>query len=209
MNASELAREVDLPVPTVHRLVTGKSTRPYPSSLKPIADYFSIDVEQLLGEKPLPNEQPESHQPPATSHIKTIPIIDWSDINNLDKALKKTDNKKVATTSNVSENCFALVMNDYSMDPLFPRKCLLIFEPAKAPFDRSYVLVKLADKEAPIFRQLIKDVDHSYLKPLNPDLSIYQMRLLEDTDKIIASLLESRIHHEQSETDSITEKNHG
>src|SRR3990167_733887 len=80
INSTELAHAVDLPQPTVHRLVTGKSTRPYRSSLEPIAEYFAIDVEQLLGEKPLPSGISASHG------IANIPLIPWEDLSIRDKS---------------------------------------------------------------------------------------------------------------------------
>ena len=49
LKPADLSRAVHIPPPTIHRLITGKSTRPYASSLKPIADFFSISVEQQLG----------------------------------------------------------------------------------------------------------------------------------------------------------------
>lgn len=194
MNASELAREVNLPVPTIHRLVTGKSTRPYSSSLKPIADYFSIKVEQLLGEEFIPEWDEDIYKLPSTDRIKIIPIISWDKMLNLDQSIQQAE-KKVVTTGDISEKCFALIMNDYSMAPLFPKYTTLIFDPLEKPIDRSYVLVQLEGKTIPIFRQLLVDVDHKYLKPLNPDINTYYVRPLTDKDKIIGTLLESRINH--------------
>ncbi len=48
------------------------------------------------------------------------------------------------------------------------------------------------DTKAPIFRQLVIDGEDKYLKPLNPDLSNFKMRNLEDADIILAVLIEAR-----------------
>jgi transcriptional regulator with XRE-family HTH domain len=82
MKAVDLARKVDLPQPTVHRLVTGKSTRPYKSSLKPIADYFGVTIDQLIGEEPLAKgETPKTYQPIQTrDQIHNIPLLNWEQI---------------------------------------------------------------------------------------------------------------------------------
>ena len=58
----------------------------------------------------------------------------------------------------------------------------------------------------PVFRQLLIDVEHQYLKPLNPDLNAYQMRLLNDKDKITAVLIESRINYEPEIDDNTLEE---
>lgn len=193
MKAVDLAREVNIPQPTIHRLITGKSTRPYASSLQPIADYFSITVEQLLGDAPL-FDIAEKDKAPTKNQIKKIPIISWQTITQLEEA-KQASTHSVSVTQDISSASFALIMPDSSMEPLFPRGTILIFNPELNPKDRCYALVKLHDKDIPIFRQLLIDMDHTYLKPLNPDLSSFQLRALSQEDVILACLHESRINH--------------
>ncbi len=196
MKPADLARALNIPPPTIHRLVTGKSTRPYESSLKPIADFFAIDVEQLLGERPL--NEASTEQPFAglsTNLIKAISVINWEDIRDLPTARLKSK-RQIAVSGDINDNCFALIMHDHSMAPLFPRKTILIFDPNKKPVDRSYVLIALEEINIPIFRELLIDVDHKYLKPINPDFNIYTMRLLKENDLILACLFESRINYD-------------
>jgi SOS-response transcriptional repressor LexA len=87
---------------------------------------------------------------------------------------------------------FATVMPDTSMEPFIQRSSVLIFDPSVEPVDRSYVLVKLSENGAFTLRQLLVDADHKYLRPLNPDLSVFRMRLLDNNDSIIACLVEIR-----------------
>ena len=196
MKPVDLARELDIPQPTIHRLVTGKSTRPYKSSLKPIADYFSLSIEQLVGEEPLDGSSAETKKLLKPSGIQTIPLIEWEDIQNLDQLNADQIKKEVAVTNNLSEHSFALIMMDTSMAPAFQRDSILIFDPSINHKDRSFVLVKLKDSHSYVFRQLLIDLDHKYLKPLNPDLSSFQMRLLNNEDEIIACLVESRFNYQ-------------
>lgn len=200
MKPVELARAVDMPVPTVHRLVTGKSTRPYQSSLEALAEYFEITQEQLLGEKPLPGEETNAppailkkNQQPSENYIKQIPLVPWDKITNFDKLENSYD--KIPCLGTISDQGFALIMPDSSMSPIFAKGNILIFDPAKAPIDRSFVLVKLAENNALVFRQMLVDVDYKYLKPLNPDLNAFKMRLLNESDQILGVLVESRQIH--------------
>lgn len=87
-------------------------------------------------------------------------------------------------------------MPDYSMEPLFPKGAILIFDPHLTATDRSFVRVKLGKSDTLTFRQILIDVDHKYLKPQNPDLTTYQMRLLNSDDEIIATLFGSRVNHQ-------------
>lgn len=200
MNPSELAREVGVPSTTVHRLVTGKSTRPYRNSLIPIADYFSMSVEQLLGEEQLPNNprlNPSSGKNIENQIVK-IPIIQWSDVNSREEIVKENC-QNILSSGTISHESFGLIMPDYSMEPLFPKGSILIFDPYILASDRSFVLVKLGKSDVLTFRQILIDVEHKYLKPLNPDLTTYQMRLLAPDDQIIATLFESRVSHQPSQ----------
>jgi SOS-response transcriptional repressor LexA len=211
MKPIDLARELELPQPTIHRLVTGKSTRPYKSSLEPIADYFDISVDQLIGEEPLLADwQPKKVNASALQNIviKTVPLIAWQGITDLSTARHQAK-KQIAITGNISDQCFAILMNDHAMEPLFTKGTILIFDPHKKSVDRSYVLVKLANKEQFIFRQLLVDIDQQYLKPLNPDTAIYKMRLLNSDDTIIATLFESRTNFDTDDEDLLLENSHG
>ena len=205
MKPMDLARELDLPQPTIHRLVTGKSTRPYKSSLEPIAQYFDISVDQLIGEEPLlASWQPDepTSQELQTWVIKPIPIIPWSSLDQLTEA-RAHAKKQLAITGKISDAGFAVMMNDHSMEPLFTKSSFLIFDPMKKPVDRSYVLVKLTNKDQFIVRQLLTDVDEKYLKPLNPDNSVYKMRRVEAGDTIVATLFESRTNFDTSHEDEL------
>jgi SOS-response transcriptional repressor LexA len=209
MKPIDLARELDLPQPTIHRLVTGKSTRPYKSSLEPIADYFNISVDQLIGEEPLLADwQPEvtKAQELQTFIIKPVPLIPWAGLSQLNQSSQQAK-KKLVITGSISDACFAVMMNDHSMEPLFTKGSFLIFDPNKKTLDRSYVLVKLAHKDQFIVRQLLVDVDERYLKPLNPDSGIYKMRCLETDDTIIAVLFESRTNFDTTNEDELLLEN--
>ena len=171
-------------------MVTGKSTRPYRSSLEPIAKFFSISVEQLLGETDLSTLT--THTLPTTdTQIIAIPLLEWIDLPNLNNPdIKK---KMIAAMADLSKDCFAVIMNDSSMEPQFSKDSILIFDPAKLCSDRSYALVKLAGIDLYVFRQMLIDAEHKFLKPLNPDLTASQMRLLDDEhDKVIGILVEAR-----------------
>lgn len=191
MKPIDLAREVNIPPPTIHRLLTGKSTRPYGSSLQPIADYFSLSVNQLLGEEPLPNQSCDDINKTQLRKIHTLPLIPWENLQSLEYADKSNYNS-IPFTGKISESSYATIMNDSSMDPLFSFGTILIFDPKKIFKDRSYVLAQFHDSGLIVFRQLLIDLEFKYLKPLNPDLSSFQMRLLSEKDKIIGTLIEAR-----------------
>jgi len=194
IRATELARKTNVPQPTLHRILSGKSPNPHISTVKPIADFFNISVEQLNGTQDLP-------QPPNSpnsllvknENAKQAPLISWENISAFIKEPTSCKIKEnIFCSPTLGGNIFALSMIDTSMEPFFPQGAVLIFDRDKPSKDRTHVLAHIADSDTYLFRQLLIDGDHSYLKPLSPDLKTFQMRLLGGDDKILASLVEFR-----------------
>lgn len=179
MRPADLAREANLPITTVHRLVTGKSTRPYPSTLETIAKYFGKSVEDLKNES-------DDETLLSKIVIKNIPLVEWDNIKN------KAVNAEFPV-HNISDFGFALKMNDSSMEPLFPKDSILIFEPQyNSLLDRSYMLIKLAHSTTHVFRQVLIVDNKRYVQALNPEIREVSLKELTSSDQIIAKLIESR-----------------
>jgi len=193
MKATELARQINVPQPTIHRIVSGKSPNPHQSSLEAIAQHFSISVAQLKGESPLPSTLiPIQKQ--SLKQAVNIPVINWDSLLTLQDLHSIPHNIRTDTllaAANVNPRAFAVNAPDDSMHPNFSQNTLLIFDPDKPPKDRSYVLSRCHDQTV-LFRQLLIDDDYQYLSPLNPNKKQFRMRILENGDKITATLIEAR-----------------
>ena len=109
ISEAALGREIDVPRATINRLVSGKTPDPRASTLKAIATYFNVTVDQLLGKQPL-----FTHTSPATRSdpYPSIPLIDWNHAKNWKSALKriKPDNHFdwILTDPNIDTGKFAL-----------------------------------------------------------------------------------------------------
>jgi transcriptional regulator with XRE-family HTH domain len=57
IKSAELARKTSVAQPVVSRLITGATTNPQVLTIKPIADFFDVSFEQLLGISPLDVEK--------------------------------------------------------------------------------------------------------------------------------------------------------
>ncbi|MCD6048476.1 MAG: repressor protein [Gammaproteobacteria bacterium] len=202
MKVIDLARATNVPQPTLQRIATGGCSRqPQMSSLLPIAQYFSLSVDQLLGKEPIPWLNQAHKKDLDEMGVRRVPLLEWSDIMNwilVSKDAEKRENfhklrnPSILTETTVSEEAFALTIKDASMEPLFSSGCQVIFDPNKQIRDRSYVLVKLEQKEESIFRQLILDAGDRFIKPLSPDLEKFRMQMLEENDMILGVLVESK-----------------
>ncbi len=193
MRSSDLARATGIPIPTAQRIVAGGCKNPHMSSLKPIADYFEIELDQLKGLKPI--EWLNDTAQLKALGVHSIPLLYWPDVKegiSVHSIGTQKKAKKIFTETPVSNHAFALKLKDSSMEPIFPMDSLVIFDPNQVYKDRYYVLVKLQSQDEPLFRQLIIDAGDLFVKPLHPDLQHFRIHLLGQNDKILATLVEAR-----------------
>ncbi len=195
IRTTQLAREIDVPQQTLQRIVAGLSPSPHRKTLVPLAEFFAISVDQLTGKKPLPEELSTANvvQAPSISAQQQVPLVACADV---ERFLQDRDHSLVkeylVTTGGLSGESFAMTMGDSSMEPYLPQGGILILNTKKTPPDRGFVLVKIQGSTALVFRQLLIDGEHRYLKPMNPDLAAFPMRLLCEEDCILGVLVELR-----------------
>lgn len=117
IKSAELARKTSVGQPVVYRLMTGVTDNPQIQTLKPLADFFGVSIDQLLGIKPL-------------HHQKTLDNISLHDINNKLTAIKTIASvlvdllpsliegyKKAASTHLINKDIPAGIL------PLLPLNC--------------------------------------------------------------------------------------
>lgn len=182
IRAAELARQIDLPQPTVHRIATGACEHPHLSSLGPIARFFSITIDQLKGHDPIP----------WLDRNCKVPLLNWDQVLKWPSNRHEISNESILTDAVVGSLGYALKTNDASMDPAFPKFTTLIADPEKQFKDRSFVIVKLHHYSKVIFRQLLIDAEDFYLKPLSPDFEQYKMTRLNNNDKILSVVVQAK-----------------
>jgi SOS-response transcriptional repressor LexA len=198
LTPTELSRRINLPQQTIQRIITGKSISPKASTVEVLADYFGVKPEQLTGEESLlATEHAQLFQSPS---LQSVLVYSWQELNTLLGKKEPASPCDIISVNNAySEHCFALVMNDSSMEPYFSKHSILIIDPEVSCSDMSYVLVKIKETEKYLFRQLLSDGENYFLKALNSDLSSFPIRKLEKPDDIIGVVVETRqIHHKSA-----------
>lgn len=117
------------------------------------------------------------------------PLLQWQ---NTIPPRPKQAKQHLSISKQYCHETFATALPDDSMQPEFWPGTRLIICPKREPYNRCYVLVQPQAANEPILRQLLIDTDLKFLKPLHPDLSKYQMQLLNKEDTIIGVLIEAR-----------------
>jgi SOS-response transcriptional repressor LexA len=186
---SELSRRINLPQSTVDRLVNAKTSDPRISTLEPIADYFKISVDQLMGKQPISKY---INLGVEQTIGKTVPIINWEDAVQYAEHIKTLTLTNwfawISTNSEVGESGFAVKLKGLAMSPRFLEGSILIVNPDCKPVDRDYVLVEYDNTT--YFRQLIAEGHEQYLRALNLD---YGTLRLDKPYRFLGVITESRI----------------
>lgn len=95
----------------------------------------------------------------------------------------------------ISMNGFALHAPDDSLEPMFSKDTLLIFDSEKKPKDRDYVLAYLSEKNEFLCNRVFIENKKYYFKVEQSDLNLTLVNLEAPSNKIIATLIEARIRY--------------
>lgn len=186
LSASEFAQLIDVPQPTIHRIIAGKSSKPRSETLNKIAKYFKLSLRDLI--------QHDIHNHPSSSTLNTSRALSVFNIEEYfsDKNFDMTGKETIIINDNYNLDCFAIRLNDTSMEPFFSKDGIIIIDPHKTTHDRCHVLIQTAISKKLLFRQLIINGDEQWIKPLNPDLNTLTLKKLNTNDKIIGVIVEYR-----------------
>jgi SOS-response transcriptional repressor LexA len=194
LTPTELARRIqDIPQQTIQRIAKGKIKKPHARTLETIANYFGISSDEFTQ-----NHDAEilfsKDEVKASTESKNINVYNWKA---LSKVISSETNEtvpiqKLVVMASYNENTFGVIMPDSSMAPYFSKDSILIIEPNGKFEDRSFVLAQLENNDKFLFRQLLSDGEHYFLKALSTDLSTFPIRQLEANDIIIGNLVETR-----------------
>lgn len=192
LSVSDLAKITHIPQPTLHHILCGSTKRPRIKALEALANFFSISLEQLVGNTPLPSIIPEIVK--ENLQIRTIPIVPWAMIKEWPISnAKHLHLKEVILEKKVTENSFALILEDSSMEPLLPKNALLIFDFGKNPADRDIAIVQLGSDNTILFNRIFIDNTDSYIKQNMQDGNVKLIKLNLEVDRILGTLIEVRI----------------
>lgn len=194
ISVSELARLTGIPQPTIHHILTGSTRNPRKKALEELSRYFSVSINELTGQEPLPAVIPDAVK--ENLQISTIPVIEWESLKKWHSETVKThDTQEILIDKKIDKNSFALVMPDASMEPLFQQNSLLIFDSGKTPKDRDFVIVYLSKEEIVAFNRLFIENNTFYLRQGLEDGSLKLTKLDKPNDRILGTLIEARIQY--------------
>jgi SOS-response transcriptional repressor LexA len=196
INEAELARKTDIPQPTLHRILSGATKSPRGTSLAPLANFFSVTINQLMGVDELPTDRVAGTHNSRIYGWTPVPLISWEEAANWNKFQHelRSQNWKtwLSTDLAVSDAAFAIKVMGDAMAPTFNEGTILIIEPALTAGNRDYVVAALKEHKNAIFKQLLADGDERYLKSINDQFRTIQM---DKSYALIGVLVQARMDY--------------
>ncbi|MBF0195807.1 MAG: LexA family transcriptional regulator [Magnetococcales bacterium] len=173
-----LAKKVGLSQTAIHKLECGWSL----SSRRTIAIALACGVDpiwldsgrgdmQLSGVDIIEKTEGESQfrHFPLIARVPHIPwsLIDEMCINDDFEQIEAKANSWIPVAPRTNERCYALTVQDDSMEPEFTQREIIIVDPTQNGGHNQYIIARLQGDNNPTFKQLIDLGNSSYLKPLN------------------------------------------
>ncbi len=160
INTRQLHKHTGIPLSTLHRLRLNKETNPTLASLIPIAKYFEVTVDQLIGINPLEKNNT------FVNGIK-VPIIAWKNALKCKKYREQQAFSSVLVTDICPHSeCYALIIKQHQrlqwsnlvMDSL------LIIDTKLEAENRDFIIVKEKKLILPQLYQVLILKNKRYLK---------------------------------------------
>lgn len=184
----QLSQNIDTPISTLKRIKSDSNANPTINSLLPIANFFSVSLNQLLGIEPLPTDRTVGVYMEKRELWTRVPIITWQQAV-LWPNIDTSELNAVSTDLELGANTFALTVNEDDWQG-FLKETILIIDPTKIPSHKNYVVAHKKDVEKATLYMLLKHEDETYLK--HPCAG-YKTAVLDDSYAIIGTLVQIRM----------------
>ncbi len=164
LTINQLAARLKMPSMTLRRILLGETTDPRISTLKLIADYFDVSIDQLI--------EPAAMRRQSNTSIKpvTVPLIDWVDISSFASNREHFDLSgwqewqtiPTGKEKELSDYSFALSSKP-CLHPRFPLGTTFVIDPQVVPKNNDFVLVSFKGVDDITIKLLKIDPPESFL----------------------------------------------
>lgn len=192
VNQSELARRINIK-PQIIQYLCNKNVK---------ASRFTFEIAEALGvDYTWLSTGDGSMYPIEQNTVENVkvPFIRWSDLGYLFiKGDTATEAGNFVFSNIASEKgCYALKLEDISMEPRFEKGTTIIFDTTESPRDGDFVLANLKAHSVWVFREYQKDGEVEKLIPLNKNL--YKEVVLTNDDHVFGVLIQTICDYKHKE----------
>lgn len=161
---TKLSANTGIPIPTLKRLQSDPSANPTISSLVPVAKFFNLSVNQLIGASAITGRNNGFLH--SDENWTQIPILSWGEVIEW-KKYSQSSIRYVETDCGCSEQSFAVevIEDDWSG---FLKHSILILDTRVKIRHKCYALC-IKDEKHVSFKQILKNEGAIYLRSPNPN----------------------------------------
>jgi SOS-response transcriptional repressor LexA len=170
LNITETANNLNLPLMTVRRLLSGETPNPRLSTLNIIANYFKVTIDQLICDSNIANLQNNN------SRLQSVPLLTWHEASSIN-SIHELNLSSWKNWQNISIHKSKLLLNAFalksrpSFHSRFPDGTVFIIDTDIIVSDGDIVLVKFIGNNELTLREIYVDQPESTLNSLTPELS--------------------------------------
>jgi transcriptional regulator with XRE-family HTH domain len=164
INTQQLHKYTGISLSTLRRLRLNKENNPTLASLVPIAKYFSITVDQLIGIQPLEERLAVSKFTVPKLEATKVPIIAWENTLKCNKARQEQALSSLLISDvYLSKAAYALIIKKSQWNNLLAGS-LLVIDPQLEFNDRDFIIVSEKTQQFPQLYQVLIFEKKNYLK---------------------------------------------
>lgn len=183
-----LSRNTGVAQPTLHKILSGRTNDPRVSTVKILANYFGITMDDLCTSMCVASEQ-------APPKGKYIPILSWDNcVTQVEKIYGSRLNKDDKLLHVTEPDAEYALISKYSMYPRFVQGSYLIIANGRFFQDGDYVVVHYKNTDEATIRRILVDGPVKKLIALNNDGSNYG-DVLDNEVKILGTLIQTRVDY--------------
>jgi len=160
---TQLSAASGIDLPRISRMMAGKTTNPSVKSLQPIAEFFGVTIEQLIGTSCLQVDASYGVVVPIKRLL--VPIIEWKHTPYWLEIKEHFQPKHtIDAKSDISRDAYALVINSDRFEPRFSDGSIVIVDPTLEPKNRDHIITKDHNNSTITIMQTILENSKIFLK---------------------------------------------
>ena len=164
---AQLAKELNIGTATINRIINSRDSQPNLGSLIPIAEYFNVTIDQLLGNKPLYNYDGKILYEKDT--LALVPIFDLTydnvhSIKNVKKNISPTDwGRWITININSKNSLVAFLLNEDDYQPSLQKNSLQVVELTQNYQSGDMLLIEFKNSQLMVFKKCFIEGDRIWL----------------------------------------------
>jgi SOS-response transcriptional repressor LexA len=166
VKVSELHKTTGVPLTTLKRMKNDVNSNPTLSSIIPVANFFGLTIDQLVGIVPLPSDKLLGTYQEKRGYWINVPIIQWEEVIDWPQININTYSV-ISTDAEIARESFALIIETSDLTG-FLANSILIIDPQAKPEHGDYIIAIKEGEKTTSLKQLLVHEGEAYLKPVNP-----------------------------------------